>query len=75
MSKRYLVHVPNEQFSENIMGVQFNKGKATVDEYSVDASLGRSVEEVARQMKELGYVIEDISGDAKPEEPAKPVKK
>lgn len=63
MSKRYLVHVPNEQFNERVMGVQFNKGKATVDENSIDESLGYSVDEVARRMKvDFGYEVEELGG-------------
>lgn len=68
MSKRYLVHVRNPQFSENVMGVQFNKGRATIDENSIDESLGYNVEEIARQMKvDLGYEVEEI-GDKQTEE-------
>lgn len=77
MSKRFLVNVPNPQFSENVMGIQFNKGKAIVDEHSIDLSLGYSVDEIARQMKvDLGYEVEELSASAPdinyeiPEEPA-----
>ena len=66
MFKRYLVRTPNEQFNERVFGVQFNKGKATVDENSIDPTLGYSVEEVARRMKlDFGYEVEEI-GATKP---------
>lgn len=62
MSKRFLVHVPNEQFAERVMGVQFNKGKATVDENSIDETLGYSVEEIAMRLeKDFGYEVTEIA--------------
>jgi len=69
MSKRYLVHVPNVQFSETVMGVQFNKGRATVDEHSIDEALGYDVEDIARQMEKLGYVVEELDKTEVSEEP------
>lgn len=61
MNQRFLVRVPNEQFNERVMGVQFNKGQATIDQYSIDASLGYKVEEVAMRLKmDFGYTVESI---------------
>lgn len=61
MSNRYIVRVPNEMFSETVMGVQFNKGKAVVDEHTIDPSLGYTTDDIARHMETaLGYEVEEI---------------
>lgn len=61
---RYLVTTPNNEFSEKVMGIPFNRGRATVDEYSIDPTLGYTVEEVARRMHaDFGYEVEEIGGE------------
>ena len=61
VNHRFLVRVPNEQFNERVMGVQFNKGQATIDQYSIDGSLGYTVEQIANRLKmDFGYTVEPI---------------
>lgn len=73
MSVRYLVTTPNPDFAERVMGVQFSKGRATVDEYSIDPSLGYGVEDIARRLeKDFGYAVEKIGEETPPEKKSKP---
>ncbi len=66
---RFIVHTPNKEFNERVIGVQFSRGQATVDEYSIDKSLGYTVEEIARRMQnDYGYEVEEIfAEEAKPQ--------
>ena len=75
MAQRFLVTTPNEQYNERALGVQFARGQAVVDSFSIDKSLGLTVEEVARRMKlDFGYEVEEIGSIPKDEEaPAVPV--
>lgn len=61
---RYIVHTPNKEFNERVIGIQFSRGQATVDEYSIDKTLGYTVEEVARRMQnDYGYEVEQIGAE------------
>lgn len=66
MATRYIVHTPNPEFSERVMGVRFDKGKALIDEHTIDPALGYSVEEIARRMEtDFRYTVEALeSADA-----------
>ena len=77
MAPRYIIHTPNPEFAERVMGVRFDKGKAMVDEYTIDKSLGYTVEEIARRLeKDFNYTVEVIEGSSvEPEKAASRSKK
>lgn len=61
---RFIAHTPNKEFNERVMGVQFSRGQATIDNYSIDQSLGYTAEEVARRMQsDYGYEVEEIGAE------------
>jgi hypothetical protein len=64
MSKQYLVTTPrNPSFNGKTCGVMFRGGRAFVSEHTIDQSLGWSLDEVIRRMKEdFGYEVEVVGG-------------
>ncbi len=63
----YVAIVPNEQFAGQVYGVQFHKGRAIVAEQTVDTSLGRTAEEVARLLK-VDFHFAVLPMDAAPDQ-------
>ena len=61
---RYLVHSKHPKFSGRLCGVRFKDGRAIVDEYTIDASLGWTVEEIVKQMQgEFQCTVAPIGAD------------
>lgn len=64
-NNRYIVHTPNENFSGKVAGIQFNKGKAVVDNETLDESLGLDADQIAKMLeKDFGYTVEKSGGEA-----------
>lgn len=61
---QYLVTTPkNPQYSGKTYGVMFRNGRAFVSEYTIEPSLGWTVDEVVRKMHDdFGYEIERVNG-------------
>ena len=64
MSKQFVVTTPkNPTYSGKTCGVLFQGGRAFVSEFTIDQSLGLTVEEVIEKMREdFGYEIEQVGG-------------
>lgn len=66
---RYLATTLREDFAGKLCGVQFKGGRAVVDEYTIDETLGRDVEETVRMMtKDFGVTVKRITKDIEVEE-------
>ncbi len=60
--QRYLVTATNPDYNDVTAGVQFNRGRAVIDPLTMDASLGRSTDEVAQVLVDLGgYTVEALA--------------
>ncbi len=59
--KRYLVKAHNADYNDVTAGVQFNRGRAVIDPLTLDASLGRTPEEIVKVLTDLGgYEISEV---------------
>lgn len=59
--QRYLVTAANPDYNDVTAGVQFNRGRAVIDPLTLDASLNRTTDEVAKILRDLGgYTVEPI---------------
>ena len=57
----YIVATPNPEYSEKAFGIQFNKGRAVVDEEILDPNLGYTLEQVIHGFeKDLGYSVRKL---------------
>jgi hypothetical protein len=61
---QYLVTTPkNPEYSGKTYGVLFQRGRAFVSEYTIDPSLGWSVDEIVKRMHDdFGYEVERVAG-------------
>lgn len=61
---QYLVTTPlNPDYNGKTFGVRFDRGRAVVNDYSIDKTLGLTVDEIAERMeKEFNYTVEKIEG-------------
>lgn len=58
--QRYLVTASNPDYNDVTAGVQFNRGRAVIEPLTLDASLGRTTDEVAQLLKDMGYTVEPV---------------
>jgi len=59
--KRYLVTAHNADYNDVTAGVQFNRGRAVIEPLTLDASLGRTPEEIVKVLTDLGgYEISEV---------------
>lgn len=64
----YIVTTPNPEYSERSFGVQFNKGRAVVDEETLDPHLGYTLDQVIHGLeKDLGYSVRKIGATSRDE--------
>ena len=64
MRQQYLVTVGNTNYKGKTLGVQFNKGRALLDERLLDPAVGISLDEVVRQMEvDFGYTVEPFGDE------------
>lgn len=57
-----MVQTKNALFEGKTLGVKFERGRALVDDVTVDPKLGRSKDEVATLMKrDFGYEVEPVA--------------
>jgi hypothetical protein len=62
MAERYMVTTKNEKYEVKTLGVKFERGRAIVDEVTVDPKLGRDKDYVAGQLaQDFGYTVEAIA--------------
>lgn len=63
MAERYMVTTPlNEKYDGKTLGVKFERGRAMVDDVTVDPRLGRDKHYIADQMaRDFGYKVEAVS--------------
>lgn len=65
----YLATTSSEEYSGKMCGIQFKKGRAMVNEYTIDESLGRSVEETVRMLtKDFGVEVKRVTRDIEVED-------
>lgn len=69
MSNQYLVTTPrNLEYSGKTFGVLFQGGRALVSEFTIDPTLGYTVEQIVKKMKEdFGYTVEQVGDKGQPE--------
>jgi len=60
-----IVKTPNSAYSGTVLGVSFKNGTAVVTEQTIPQHLGRTIEDVIKQMKEFGYSVEVIDKTGK----------
>lgn len=64
----YIVTTPNQDYSEKTFGIQFNKGRAVVDEETLSPHLGYTLEQVLQGFKnDFGYEVREIGKQSQQE--------
>lgn len=67
---QYQIETPNTQYNGRVLGLRFEKGRAILSEYTLDKTLGNTLEDTARLFREdFGYKVTRLKTVKVVEEP------